>query len=194
MVFLCVIERYITYERKSLSTSEYMKFNPDFWSNSDISLSSVEIDEAGVIENNEDTIMVDFANEYIGGGCMGPGCVQEEILFLIFPELLFSVMIFTPMKDNEAIVMKGAKRFSNYSGYAWSLKYAGKVQDDRIDRTFTAIDAQYLGNTEDQYSQFFPPLITRELNKAMIGFQGDTDEVSEEKMPISTGNWGCGAF
>lgn len=34
-----------------------------------------------------DTILGDFANEYIGGGAADFGNVQEEILFLIFPEL-----------------------------------------------------------------------------------------------------------
>jgi hypothetical protein len=34
-----------------------------------------------------DNLMVDFANEYIGGGAAVFGCVQEEILFSIFHEL-----------------------------------------------------------------------------------------------------------
>jgi hypothetical protein len=29
--------------------------------------------------------MIDFANKNIGGGVLGRGCVQEEILFCVFP-------------------------------------------------------------------------------------------------------------
>jgi poly(ADP-ribose) glycohydrolase len=37
------------------------------------------------IEHFIGDIKVDFANEYIGGGCLGDGCVQEEIMFAIRP-------------------------------------------------------------------------------------------------------------
>ena len=33
-------------------------------------------------------LQVDFANKFIGGGVLGHGAVQEEIRFLICPELL----------------------------------------------------------------------------------------------------------
>lgn len=36
------------------------------------------------IEDVEDAVVCDFANSYIGGGSMGKGLAQEEILFLIF--------------------------------------------------------------------------------------------------------------
>lgn len=37
--------------------------------------------------------MVDFANKSLGGGVLGNGAVQEEILFVIFPECLVSKII-----------------------------------------------------------------------------------------------------
>ena len=39
--------------------------------------------------------IVDFANKKIGGGVLGNGSVQEEILFLIHTELIV-LLIFTP--------------------------------------------------------------------------------------------------
>ncbi len=33
------------------------------------------------------------------------GCVQEEIKFCLFPELLVSLLIMDHMKDNEAIII-----------------------------------------------------------------------------------------
>ena len=44
--------------------------------------------------------MVDFANSSIGGGALRKGCVQEEILFLIFPEAYVSIFLVPKMKDN----------------------------------------------------------------------------------------------
>jgi len=38
-------------------------------------------------------IMTDFANKKIGGGVLFNGCVQEEILFSIFPEAIISKVI-----------------------------------------------------------------------------------------------------
>lgn len=53
--------------------------------------------------------MADFANEYIGGGALNWGCVQEEILFLIYPELMVSCLFCEKMTPSEAIIIKGAK-------------------------------------------------------------------------------------
>ena len=67
----------------------------------------------------EPSLLVDFANKHIGGGVLGFGWVQEKILFLIHPELLLSCLICVdPMAENEAILLVGAERTAEYSGYA----------------------------------------------------------------------------
>jgi poly(ADP-ribose) glycohydrolase len=38
-------------------------------------------------------IMIDFANKKLGGGVLKNGCVQEEVLFSIFPEAIVSKII-----------------------------------------------------------------------------------------------------
>ena len=38
-------------------------------------------------------LQLDFANKYVGGGVLGNGCVQEEIRFLICPELIVSCLL-----------------------------------------------------------------------------------------------------
>ncbi len=48
---------------------------------------------------------MDFANKKIGGGVLGGGCVQEEIKFCLFPELLISLLIMDHMENNEAIII-----------------------------------------------------------------------------------------
>lgn len=41
--------------------------------------------------------MVDFANKDLGGGVLGNGLVQEEIMFLIYTELIVSMQIVPQM-------------------------------------------------------------------------------------------------
>jgi hypothetical protein len=37
------------------------------------------------------------------------------------------------MGDNEAIVIKGAEKFSKYKGYGFQLQYGGNFDDDNVD-------------------------------------------------------------
>lgn len=96
-------------------------------------------------------MQVDFANQYIGGGVLGCGCVQEEIRFAVEPELLPSMTMLEAMEGlfflftifsgfalmtitskmsvlrtaHESIAIWGSSRVSNYSGYAFSLQFNG---------------------------------------------------------------------
>ena len=61
------------------------------WRRSEKMISNIELSvfEVGKIEDVEPGIWeADFANAYIGGGVLGRGCVQEEIRFLLSPELI----------------------------------------------------------------------------------------------------------
>ena len=42
------------------------------------------------------------------------GCVQEEIRFLICPELIVSRLFTEELDNNECLVVTGSERFSNY--------------------------------------------------------------------------------
>ncbi|CAI2366395.1 unnamed protein product [Moneuplotes crassus] len=194
-------ERYISFERKCIPEIIYDNLENDIWANSDTTLASVFFDDQGKIEDEEGSLMVDFANKYIGGGCMKLGCVQEEILFLIYPELLMALMLCPKLEKNEAIHIFGAKRYSSYTGYGYRTEYTGPYEDKqpldadgRIARIFTVIDAINFGSISYEYSQFNKKSLLRELNKALIGFSSFTGEPEDDKLVVSTGNWGCGAF
>ncbi len=73
---------------------------------------------------------MDFANKYIGGGVLNYGCVQEEIRFVICPELLVSMLFTEVLKPNESVIVKGCERFSNYTGYSRTFKFAGDFIDE----------------------------------------------------------------
>ncbi|XP_020721497.2 poly(ADP-ribose) glycohydrolase isoform X1 [Bombus terrestris] len=142
-------------------------------------------------------LQVDFANRYVGGGVLGLGCVQEEIRFVICPELMVTMLITEELDDTEALIVSGIERYSKYKGYSNSFKWMGDYVDetpkDSSGRRLTsivAIDALYFTHSE---AQFNINNIIRELNKAYVGFvrcEGSKNNLP----PIATGNWGCGAF
>ncbi|KAL6139497.1 hypothetical protein ACLB2K_057801 [Fragaria x ananassa] len=119
---------FVSFERKVLPLEptplriSYPK--AEFWSNSVIPLCRFEVHRSGLIEDQSSgALEVDFANKYIGGGALHRGCVQEEIRFMINPELIASMLFMSSMADNEAIEIVGAERFSNYTGYASSFRF-----------------------------------------------------------------------
>lgn len=146
-------------------------------------------------DQSVEALEVDFANKYLGGGALSRGCVQEEIRFMINPELIVGMLFLASMADNESIEIVGAERFSNYSGYASSFRFTGDHEDKRGVDSFgrrrtriIAIDA-LCSPGKKQYSIEF---LLREANKAFCGFLDQ--QVSESEIGIATGNWGCGAF
>lgn len=184
----------ITFARRTKSTNEFPN-----WSECDATFgdsSLVHISSEGTIEDNGNGLLqVDFANKYIGGGVLNTGCVQEEIRFVIYPELLCSRLFTEQLDLNECVLISGCERFNSYSGYASTFKWTG-CYDDRtpFDSSrrrkccVVAIDAIYFRNQSHQYQE---ELMKRELNKAFVGFY---HELSSPAAAVATGNWGCGAF
>ncbi|VFR00207.1 unnamed protein product [Cuscuta campestris] len=160
----------VSFERKVLRT----EYDCTFWSESTVSLCPFEVFKSGLIEDNSrEAIEVDFANKYIGGGALSRGCVQEEIRFMINPELIAALLFLPAMADNEAIEIIGTERFSNYTGYASSFRFCGNYVDtkgiDNLGRRKTrivAIDAL----CSPGKSQCTPECLLREINKAFCGF------------------------
>ena len=158
-------------------------------------LCDIEIIEEGSMFNTKAKFCIDFANQYIGGGALSGGCVQEEILFAVEPEAIVSIFLMEVMNDNDAIRIDNLIQYSNYSGYAFSFKYeesAIKDEQNLIRHNIIAIDAvcSYSGGVSKSSKK-------RDLIKAYVGFNlinfDDKDVLKLEKT-ISSGNWGCGAF
>eukprot|EP00057_Strongylocentrotus_purpuratus_P021526 XP_011676000.1 PREDICTED: uncharacterized protein LOC585285 isoform X1 [Strongylocentrotus purpuratus] len=162
----------ITFTRKVLPRDEVPML--ETWKDSRLQLCPLVVRPEGLIEEaGSSTLQVDFANEYIGGGVLGSGCVQEEIRFCICPELLVSLIFMESMEENEAISISGFEQFSSYTGYGWGLRYTGDFRDGAqitssgdIKTSLVAIDASC--NPGD--TQYRDPTLLRELNKAYVGF------------------------
>ena len=62
------------------------------WKRSKKEFSKLRVDVLGTIEDpiNQGMLEVDFANAFVGGGALSQGCVQEEIRFVICPELIIA--------------------------------------------------------------------------------------------------------
>jgi poly(ADP-ribose) glycohydrolase len=101
------------------------------WKICDLKFSSMKlhVSLALKIETHGDGMLqVDFANKFVGEGVLGHGCVQEEIRFIICPELIVSRLFTEALKPQEALLMYGAEQFNSYSGYAQSFEWAGDFE------------------------------------------------------------------
>ncbi|XP_075963233.1 poly(ADP-ribose) glycohydrolase isoform X2 [Anarhichas minor] len=178
----------VTFERRCLTDM------PN-WRTCKETMSKLHVTSRGTIETEGTGLLqVDFACSWIGGGVLGSGLVQEEILFLMNPELIVSRLFTEKLADNECLIVTGSQQFSRYSGFGDSFEWAGPHEEHlhrdewaRLKRRILAIDAVHFKQSRDQYNM---TAVTRDLNKAFCGFKGrDHDEPD-----IATGKWGCGAF
>ncbi|KAL3310969.1 hypothetical protein Ciccas_010453 [Cichlidogyrus casuarinus] len=178
-----------------VSFSRHVLKQPPDWSRSKrpIAECKLTVSVSGAIEDcGPDTLQVDFANKFLGGGVIGTGCVQEEILLCIKPEMIAGRLFVQVLEDNECLLICGAQRYSNYTGYGDSFKFDGPVQDhlptdswNRLNTHVAVIDALIFHDLASQvHSRYF----TRELNKAYCAFSASLPKV------VATGHWGCGAF
>ncbi|XP_061084581.1 poly(ADP-ribose) glycohydrolase-like [Conger conger] len=168
------------------------------WESSQTRLTRLHITCEGTIEDQGyGMLQVDFANRMVGGGVLGQGLVQEEIRFLINPELIVSRLFTEALHHNECLIVTGAEQYSKYTGYAESYKWLDRHNDEtrrdgwhRKCTEIVAVDALKFSHFMEQ---FHPTKMNRELNKVYCGFlrQGvPRDRLSA----VATGNWGCGAF
>ncbi|KAM3143006.1 hypothetical protein pb186bvf_004824 [Paramecium bursaria] len=180
-------QRKITYHRFQYNQGLHIRSQQE-WEHSKLPLKQFKVIK-DVMENNQQCILVDFANKYIGGGVLSFGCVQEEIMFIERPEALASLFFTERMQIDEAVFIQGAVRFSHHIGYAKDFEYR-KLDNFNQNQSILAIDAH---NFHFQESfQFKKEMILREINKAYIGFGNIVQE--EKQSTILTGKWGCGAF
>ncbi|XP_068597722.1 poly(ADP-ribose) glycohydrolase [Brachionichthys hirsutus] len=181
----------VTFTRQALN-------NPPNWERSQTQLTRLHITCEGTIEDDGyGMLQVDFANRLVGGGVTGHGLVQEEIRFVINPELIVSRLFTEALEANECLIVTGTEQYSKYSGYAESYRWKDSHKDetprDDWQRRCTEIVAIDALKFRHFLEQFLPEKIARELNKAYCGFfRSNTNR--KHLSAVATGNWGCGAF
>lgn len=195
---------------------------PGVWTRSRAALCSATAHAAGLIEEQAGRMaMVDFANRRLGGGVLTRGSVQEEILFLVCPELLATRLLCETLADTEAVVVRGAVRYAAYAGYAASLAFAGDHADPAPavpagpahphhtvrDTTFIAIDAldyssksSSASSTPEKEQQQQQEQQQQEQQYSVRCITREADKAycgfaaAGTQRPLATGNWGCGVF
>ncbi|CAJ1070009.1 poly(ADP-ribose) glycohydrolase [Xyrichtys novacula] len=180
----------VTFERHVLRDADVPN-----WRSCKEKMSKLHVTSRGSIETEgTGMLQVDFAASRIGGGVLGSGLVQEEILFLMNPELIVARLFTEKLADNECLVITGSQQFSRYSGFGDTFEWAGPHKDNlpkdewsRWQRQILAIDAVFFKDRRDQYNML---KVTRDLNKAYCGFKAHFPKEPD----IATGKWGCGAF
>jgi len=198
-VQLASAEARVMEEKVSFARRSEEPLAEDFWRQCDQPLRSAKVLE-GAIEGSHEDLQADFANEYLGGGVLHGGNVQEEIRFSISPECLVGMLFCEKMLYNEAIFVVGTRQFSRYGGYGSSFRFAGPFTEEPVQMPdelgrrgphIVALDALVFPGK----MQYEEPLIRRELQKAYVACLGDPAEAAGERRPaFATGNWGCGVF
>ncbi|KAM4729657.1 poly(ADP-ribose) glycohydrolase isoform 1-T2 [Anableps anableps] len=196
---LCYFRRVTQTRPKGLVTfTRQILTSPPDWESSQTQLKRLHITCKGTIEDDGyGMLQVDFANRFVGGGVTGHGLVQEEIRFLINPELIVSRLFTEALEHNECLIIAGTEQYSKYSGYAesykWEESYKDETPRDDWQRRCTEIVAIDAVKYRHFLEQFLPEKITRELNKAYCGFYRSNSNI-KHLSAVATGNWGCGAF
>jgi len=133
------------------------------------------------MEKSNAEAFVDFANMDLHIHKILPSATQEEVLFSCCPEAFPGIHLCEKMTSNEAIIIKGCRRFCDYTGYLQSFEFTEVFSPPRPPQDIIAIDAVTISHFREAQS-------IRDLNKAYLGFKPFNG------LKISTGNWGCGMF
>ena len=181
-----VDERLITIERYLLENTQV----PDWCSSKD----QIRADQIRIMTDRMEASVdaqgfVDFANKHIQIQRMIPSCTQEEVLFSCCPEAFLSMLTCESLRDNEIVIVRGCKRFVEYTGYLHTFRYTGRYiypTNPIVIQDILIMDAVYTRH-------FKRESVIRDMNKAYLTFKTACLSPSSE-YKIVTGNWGCGAF
>ncbi|XP_023261540.1 poly(ADP-ribose) glycohydrolase-like [Seriola lalandi dorsalis] len=171
---LCYFRRVTQNKPKGLVTFTRQTLNPPSnWESCQTQLTRLHITCEGTIEDDGyGMLQVDFANRFVGGGVTGHGLVQEEIRFLINPELIVSRLFTEALEYNECLIITGTEQYSKYSGYAesykWKESYKDETPRDDWQRRCTEIVAIDALKYRHFLEQFLPEKMSRELNKCCV--------------------------
>jgi len=194
----------VTVWRRSLTAEQCADLEHEALCKNETVLCDFNVFDEGAIEDQPGQIHADFANQYIGGGVLEGGNVQEEIRFTVNTECLISKWLCPlPMQINEAILIFGSQQFFNYSGYGSRFSFDGyrhveeemffcKERPERLGSSvISGIDAVHFFEPQNQIRVDY---MMREIAKSYVGFSVENKHIGHAMDTVSTGNWGCGIF
>ncbi|TPX59747.1 hypothetical protein SpCBS45565_g07666 [Spizellomyces sp. 'palustris'] len=141
----------------------------------------------GRMKSSDAFAIVDFANRRLHIHSIIPSATQEEILFSCCPEAFVGLLFCEAMSDDEVIIIRNVKRFSEYTGYGDTFQFAGFYNGGPRSHTLLALDAC-------TSRHFDKAMVDRDLHKAYMGFSYVASPESDGPRKITTSHWGCGVF
>ncbi len=169
---------------------------PD-WINSDAPVCGLRLGSTAQVDKEPTKLLTAFAHEYIGGDMFKTSMTQEEIFLMIFPECLLTTLFCAALRDNESVIVYGAEKISEYTGYGSSVRFTGRYHDTAT-RGYSADDTEVMlqraiifidaGRKTSMKSQFIDDFM-RDLNKVYCGYSAVHIGHGE---PIVGGNWTYG--
>nr|XP_020514686.1 poly(ADP-ribose) glycohydrolase-like isoform X2 [Labrus bergylta] len=207
----------VTFERRVLVDSEIPN-----WSSCTERMPKLHVTSEGSIETEgTGMLQVDFASSWIGGGVLGSGLVQEEILFLMNPELIVSRLFTEKLAYNECLIVTGSQQFSCYSGFSDTFEWAGPHEDNLKRCSMTSRSFHFIRMNLFPLHEVFLMFCRDEWQRLQrqilaidaLHFRQGRDQYTMDKVTrelnkaycgfrgegpnepdIATGKWGCGAF
>jgi len=180
----------ISFQRISLyspppQSSGYTGTIPPDWQNipTPINTDLIHMHNGRMEDATEATAFVDFANRDLHIHQVIASATQEEVLFSCCPEAFPGILFCERLQDNEAIIIRGCRRFCDYTGYLYTFNFKKAFIPPLPPQDIIAIDAVYASHFREAQN-------IRDLNKAFLGFL----QCAGNNNKISTGYWGCGAF
>ena len=172
----------------------------DAWRTCTASLSHLAVvaPPAG-IDGARGALQADFANEYIGGGVLCAGDVQEEIRFATSPECMLAILVCPRMRPHEAIRIDGVRCYAAHRGYSESFACVGPAAEEAAPSSLpgesvVAFDAPPLVGVAGRAAQYSEEMMLRNLRKLRAALGDENSDERQPLKPFATGNWGAGAF
>jgi poly(ADP-ribose) glycohydrolase len=81
----------------------------------------------GIQNTQSGLVIIDFANKLVGGGFIGKGMVQEEILFTCYPELLIAKLLTDQLGDTEVLCVTGAHKYFEIGGSGLNVHFVEHI-------------------------------------------------------------------
>ncbi|KAI8839947.1 Poly glycohydrolase [Chytridium lagenaria] len=176
------------HDHRQVTIERCVYLNDHPWNLSDVPIHRSTINILrGRMEDSMAPGFVDFANKRIHIHSIISSCTQEEVLFSCAPEAFLAMAICETLQDGEVVLVRNARRYTDYTGYLDTFRYNGFYGGDTVPSPpprlldILVLDAVY----RDHFSIHNT---TRDMSKAFIAFK------AMRGIPIVTGHWGCGIF
>ncbi|XP_063976393.1 uncharacterized protein LOC135162148 [Diachasmimorpha longicaudata] len=154
----------------------YIAAGPAWW-NSNHPLRPVNIEKFTDSCEGVEVLNIDGV---FGGDVFGFQVEEEQIHFLVHPELMIARLFVEPLEEDEALFFRGVRPYSLCEGFGKSFKYSGPSTDS-TPRIFA-----YVGRTHIKDGEIYTKEdLIKELNKMFVVFRRvDSDDKVDKRVTV----------